>query len=60
MSDNRANVIPYSQYADSELANVYFNRIQYMSDSNNVKKFWDEVDRRRGSMLRSEWLDYNY
>lgn len=54
---------PYSEYTDFGLASAYFNRIKYMTEEelkNEVDDFWAEVDKRRGLMLRSEWLDYNY
>ena len=54
---------PYSEYTDFGLASAYFNRIKYMTEEelkNEVDDFWAEVDKRKGLMLRSEWLDYNY
>ena len=54
---------PYSEFSDFGLANAYFNRIQYMTAeelAEEVDDFWAEVDKRRGEMLPSEWLDYNY
>ncbi len=48
----------WEEYTDFELANAYFNRIKPNMES--AEDFWEEVDKRRGEMLRSEWLDYHY
>lgn len=48
----------YSEYTDFELANAYFNRIQYMTDA--ADSFWNEVNNRKGNMTPIEWLNYNY
>jgi transposase len=57
----------YSEYTNFELANAYFNRLQYLVEYMTEREiiaetvdFWAEVDKRRGLMLRSEWLNYNY
>lgn len=54
----------YSEYTDFELANAYFNNILYNQNPDNnpdeYNAFWEEVDRRKGGMLRLEWLDYHY
>ena len=52
---------PYSEYTDFALANAYYNRLQYETqDTEELNDFWKEVDKRRGDMLPSEWLDYHY
>lgn len=52
---------PYSEYTDFALANAYYNRLQYITDdTEELEDFWEEVDKRRGEMLPSEWLDYHY
>ena len=54
---------PYTEYTDFGLANAYFNRIKYMTESELAEEtddFWTEVDKRKGLMTRMEWLDYNY
>lgn len=63
MEKKSIRIAPYSEYTDFALASAYFNRIKYMTDeevSEERDNFWTEVDKRRGDMLRSEWLEYNY
>ena len=50
----------YSENTDFELTNAYFNNLIHNASDEEMEYFMEEVDRRRGMMLRSEWLDYNY
>ena len=50
----------YSEYTDFGLTNAYFNNLIHNASDEEMEYFMEEVDRRRGMMLRSEWLDYNY
>ena len=63
MGNTIIRIRPYSEYTDFALANAYFNRIQYMTEdevSNETDDFWEEVDKRRGNMHPTEWLEYHY
>ena len=50
----------FKDMSDFQLANFYFNCLQYKGDEEEKIAFFGEVDKRRGGMLISEWLDYNY
>ena len=50
----------FKQMMDAELASHYFNYIKHATNLVEQEKFFAEVDRRRGLMLRMEWLSYNY
>ena len=50
----------YKDMSDFELANHYFNYLQYNGTEEEKEQFFKEVDKRRGQMLPSEWLNYNY
>lgn len=50
----------YKDMSDFELANHYFNYLQYNGTEEEKEQFSTEVNKRRGQMLPSEWLNYNY
>ena len=50
----------YEDMTNFELANHYFNNLQYNGTEEEKEKFFAEVDKRRGLMLPVEWLNYNY
>ena len=50
----------YKDMSDFELANHYFNYLQYNGIEEEKEQFSTEVNKRRGQMLPSEWLNYNY
>lgn len=50
----------FKEMSNFELSNYYFNNLKYNETKQEIKKFYIEVDKRRGFMTRSEWLNFNY